>query len=140
MEEFHRRVNRNARAKYAQTSSSYYMVYRLDILSAVAVFCGAAFVVLLHKSISLTFAGITMSSLSGTSRLLGTLAAMFVTLENDAVHVERVVRLHLSSSNYLQNRRSIEIWMKNSTKNGHREEKSDLKDIAQSTALLCHWR
>ncbi|KAH8928255.1 P-loop containing nucleoside triphosphate hydrolase protein [Atractiella rhizophila] len=31
-----------------------------------------------------------MSSLSGTSRLLGTLAAMFVTLENDAVHVERV--------------------------------------------------
>ncbi|KAH8916659.1 hypothetical protein BT69DRAFT_1339959 [Atractiella rhizophila] len=90
MEEFHRRVNRNARAKYAQTSSSYYMVYRLDILSAVAVFCGAAFIVLLHKSISLTFAGITMSSLSGTSRLLGTLAAMFVTLENDAVHVERV--------------------------------------------------
>ncbi|KAH8930003.1 hypothetical protein BT69DRAFT_1275914 [Atractiella rhizophila] len=90
MEEFHRRVNRNARAKYAQTASSYYMVYRLDVLSAVAVFCGAAFIVLLHKSISLTFAGITMSSLSGTSRLLATLAGMFVTLENDAVHVERV--------------------------------------------------
>ncbi|KAH8922048.1 P-loop containing nucleoside triphosphate hydrolase protein [Atractiella rhizophila] len=87
--EFHGRVNRNQRAKYMQVAAVGYMFFRLDILSAVITFAGAAFNVLLRDSISLAYAGITMSGLIVISKLLGALALIMTQLETEAVHLER---------------------------------------------------